>query len=250
MNRITLPRRTAAPRSGWAHPYASSPFSPVFYADGGEDQDDAHSAEDTDDTGSPDGETGGEGQDDGDADPDGAEQLGDPGKRALDAMKDKWKSEREKRRELEAKLSAQTAPAAGEQPDTDALVRQAEQAATSKANQRIVRAEVKAAAAGKLADPGDAYRFLDLTQFEVDDDGEIDSAEVADAIDDLLKSKPYLAAQGGSKPRFEGTVDSGARKGSSRPPQLTRDDLKRMSPEDIVKAKADGRLDKALGINR
>lgn len=182
-------------------------------------------------------------------DPEGAEQLGDPGKRALDSMKDKWKSERDRRRELEQQLAERSKPAEGEIPDSAALVRQAEQAAMTKANARIVRAEVKAAAAGKMADPGDAHKFLDLTQFEVGEDGEIDSDEVAEAIDDLIRRKPYLAAQGG-KPRFEGTADSGARKGSSRPPQLTRDDLKRMSPEAIVKAKAEGRLDVALGITR
>lgn len=182
------------------------------------------------------------------SDPEGAEQLGDPGKRALEAVKDKWKSEREKRRELEQKLTEQSAAGAGEQPDTDALVRQAEQNATAKANARIVRSEIRAAAAGKLADPKDALTFIDASQFEVDDDGQVDETEVAEAIEDLLKNKPYLAAQGGK--RFLGTADSGARKGSSRPAQLTRADLKRMSPEQIVKAKAEGRLDDALGINR
>jgi hypothetical protein len=187
----------------------------------------------------------------GDVDPEGADQLGDAGKRALDSMKDKWKSERDKRRELEAKLAAKDKPADGDQPDPEAIVRQAEQAALSKANARIIRAEVKAAAAGKLADPADAYRFLDLAQFEVDDDGNVDADEIGDAIADLIQSKPYLAAQSGTpKPRFEGTADSGARKGTGRPAQLTEADVKRLSKEgkhaEILKARDDGRLEDYL----
>ena len=40
-----------------------------------------------------------------DDDPEGADQLGDPGKKALASMKDKLKAEREKRRGLEAQLA-------------------------------------------------------------------------------------------------------------------------------------------------
>jgi hypothetical protein len=191
-----------------------------------------------------------------DADPDGAEELGDPGKKALDSMKSKWRGEREKRRELEQRLAELEKPADDqEQPDRESLERQAEAKALARVNERLVKAEVKAAAAGKLADPGDAYRFLDLSQFDVDKDGNVDGEEVADAIDNLLRSKPYLAAQGGpSKPRFQGTADSGARKGNGRPSQLTEADVKRLSAAgkhaEIVKARSEGRLDDYLGLNR
>ncbi|MER7963600.1 hypothetical protein [Streptomyces ardesiacus] len=192
--------------------------------------------------------------DDGDADPDGADQLGDPGKKALDTMKGKLKAEREKRRALEAQLAERDKPADGD-TDPEALVRQAEATALARVNERLVKAEVKAAAAGKLADPADAHRFLDLSQFEVDDDGNVDADEVADAIDDLLKSKPYLAAQGGTtKPRFQGTADSGARKGNARPSQLSEADVKRLAAAgnhaEIVKAQQEGRLDDYLGQSR
>lgn len=193
--------------------------------------------------------------DDTDADPEGADQLGDPGKKALDTMKGKLKAERERRRALEAQLAERDKPADGDQPDPDALARQAEATAMARVNERLVKAEVRAAAAGKLADPADAHRFLDLSQFEVDDDGNVDADEVADAIDDLLTSKPYLAAQGGStKPRFQGTADSGARKGNARPTQLSEADVKRLSKAgkhaEIVKAQNEGRLDDYLGLNR
>ena len=193
--------------------------------------------------------------DDTDTDPEGAEQLGDPGKKALDTMKGKLKAERERRRSLEAQLAERDKPADGDQPDPDALVRQAEATALARVNERLVKAEVRAAAAGKLADPADAHRFLDLSQFEVDADGNVDADEVAEAIDDLLTSKPYLAAQGGStKPRFQGTADSGARKGNARPTQLTEADVKRLSAAgthaEIVKAQNEGRLDDYLGLTR
>lgn len=193
--------------------------------------------------------------DDTDTDPDGAEQLGDPGKKALDTMKAKLRAEREKRRAAEARLAERDKPADGDQPDPEALVRQAEAQAMARVNERLVKAEVRAAAAGKLADPADAHRFLDLSQIEVDADGNVDADEVAEAIEDLLRSKPYLAAQGGTrKPRFEGTADSGARKGSGRPTQLTEADVKRLAAAgnhaEIVKAQNEGRLDDYLGLTR
>lgn len=61
------------------------------------------------------------------------------------------------------------------------------------------RAEVRVAAAGKLADPEDAVRFLDIETFEVDDEGRVDEKAVAAAIDRLVEEKPYLAA--GTAPR-------------------------------------------------
>lgn len=190
---------------------------------------------------------GDDGEDQGEQE--GAEALGDAGKKALQATKDKWKSERDRRRELERELAEARKGAASDNdgaPDAEQVRTEAEQAATAKANQRIVRSEVKAAAAGKLADPADALLHIDVSKFDVDDDGEIDSDEVAEAIEELVNKKPYLAAQGGR--RFQGTADGGARKGKSRPQQLTREDVKRMSPQKIVEAKESGRLDDALGI--
>ncbi|MBI0294497.1 hypothetical protein JBE04_08375 [Streptomyces sp. PRKS01-29] len=214
--------------------------------EGDEEQDQDDDAKDGDE-GQGDG-TGDEGNgDQDDADPDGTDQLGDAGKRALDSMKGKWKTERDKRRALEQQLAARDKPA-GDQPDVDTVRAEAAREATAKANARILRSEVRAAAAGKLADPRDALRFLDLDQFEVDESGDVDAEEIAEAIEDLIKTKPYLAAA--TAKRFQGTGDGGARKGKSRPAQLTREDLKRMSPEQIVKAKDEGRLDDALGISR
>lgn len=173
----------------------------------------------------------------------GAEALGDAGKQALDRMKAQRNAERDKRRELETRLAALESKADGDQPDPEALRAEGRRDALAASNQRILRSEIKAAAAGKLSDPADALQLLDLSRFEVDDDGNVDEDEIAEAIDDLLKKKPYLAAQGGK--RFGGNADGGARK-ESRPTQLTRDDLKRMSPAEIEDARVAGRLNDLL----
>ncbi|MFM9629508.1 hypothetical protein ACKI10_18010 [Streptomyces galilaeus] len=183
------------------------------------------------------------------ADPEGAEALGEPGKRALDAMKSKWQTERDQRRDLERQLAEATAPkvAEGDQPDPDAIRAEAAREATAKANKRILRSEIKAAAARKLNDPADALAHLDLDAFEVDANGDVDATEISDAIEDLLTRKPYLAAT--SRPRFEGTADGGASRKPAGPTQLTRADLKGMSADQIVKAKREGRLKNLLSGN-
>ncbi|MFE0270820.1 hypothetical protein ACFWZY_01570 [Streptomyces sp. NPDC058992] len=247
MDRNTLPRHARAHAPGWAHPYPHGVFSPFFYADGDDTDDDGQDegADETDGQ-DDDAEDADQGADDGgqddedDADPEGAEELGDKGKRALASMKGKWKSERDKRRALEQRLADQDS-----KDDADAARRKAEQDATAKANGRILRSEVRAAAKGRLADPKDALTFLDLDQFEVNEDGEVDEDEIAEAIEDLIKNKPYLAAAKAT--RFQGTGDGGAARKAGRPKQLTERDLKNMTPEQIDKAQEAGQFDDLLG---
>jgi hypothetical protein len=182
------------------------------------------------------------------ADPAGSEALGDAGKKALDSMKSKWREERDKRRDLESRIASLEAPKPSgdtDTPDPDSIRREAAREATLKANARILRSEIKAAAAGKFADPADALAFIDAAQFEVDENGDVDAGEISDAIEELLTRKPHLAAT--ARPRFQGTGDGGAARKAAIP-QLTRDQLKGMSPEAIRKAKTEGRLNNLLGI--
>jgi hypothetical protein len=163
-----------------------------------------------------DDEGSGDDTDSGDADEDdeGADKLGDAGKKALDRMKAQLKAERLKRRQAEKDRDDVRNGQTKDDTDADKVRRDAESAATNRANERILRAEVKAAAGGKLADPADAVRLLDLSQFELDSDGDVDEDEIAEAIDDLLKKKPYLAAQGGTKDErktLKGDRSQGAR---------------------------------------
>lgn len=203
------------------------------------------------------------------AEPEGVNDLGTAGKKALDAMKAQLKQAREElaelrsasgdkrgddairakaRREAQDEIDGLKAKLEGREKEYDEQKqrRDVEAAALAKANERILRAEVRAIATGKLADPADALRLLDLTDFSVSDDGEVDQKKVEAAIADLVEKKPYLAAQGGK--RFTGTADGGTRNGSTRPAQLTEQDLKRMTPEAIVKAREAGQFNDLLGV--
>lgn len=157
-----------------------------------------------------------------DPDTSGAESLGDAGKKALDAMKAKWHEERAKRQDLERQMA--------EQPD--------QSEAMQRVDRRYLRSEIKAAAKGKLADPADAFRFLDLDEFQVSEDG-VDESAIAEAIDKLVASKPYLGVA--QRDFVEGSADGGARKASG-PRQLTRADLAGMTPQQIDDARTAGQL--------
>lgn len=172
--------------------------------------------------------------------------LGDAGKKALDAMKAKWKAAEAEARKVREELAAAKAAAEGREAEHQAAIeaQRVKDEALATANLKIVKANLRAAAAGKLADPSDALTFIDPSSFEVDDDGNTDEAALAAAIADLITNKPYLAAQG---KRFQGDADGGARK-DAIPSQLTRDDLARMTPEEINTARAEGRLNDLLGV--
>lgn len=181
----------------------------------------------------------------------GTETLGDAGKKALDAMKAERKAARDEAATAKAERDALQAKLDGKEAEHAAAqeAQKVRDEALAAANERILKAEVRAAAAGKLADPQDALRFLDMSEFEVGKDGEVDASLIAKAIDDLVTTKPYLAAQGGQ--RFQGGADGGARNGSEQPAQLTDADVKRLYAEkrydEIEEARKAGRLTKLLG---
>lgn len=186
--------------------------------------------------------------------------LADKGKQALDRMKAernatkaelaKYKAlglDPDKLQELIGK--SETDKQAAEQ---ERVRREAETAALAKANDRLVRAQVTLAATGKLANPALALRLLDLSSFDVDDDGEVDTTAITAALDELLTENPALA-QGEAK-RFQGSGDTGAKTTPAGVAQLTQADLDRMNAAKdyagIAKARADGRFDTLLGITR
>lgn len=165
----------------------------------------------------------------------GATALGDAGKKALDTMKAELKQAKDELANLRAangdkrgverirqqlrdevqdqvrELEAFKAKAEGREVEYEATLaaQKVKDEALGVANERILNWAVRAAAAAKLADPADATLYLDLSGFKVGPDGEVDGDAITSAIDDLLKSKPYLAAQG---TRFKGEADGGARK--------------------------------------
>lgn len=181
-------------------------------------------------------------------DPPGAEALGDPGKKALEAMKAERKAARDEAAALKAQLDALQAKVDGREAEFAAQqqAQRVKDEALAAANERILKAELRAAAKGKVADEAlaDLPRLMDLSDIEVGSDGEVDPSQVARAINDLIASKPYLAAQGS---RFQGSADGGARNDSTQPAQLTRADMERMSPEQIDAAMDAGQFDRLLG---
>ena len=144
----------------------------------------------------------------------GATALGDAGKKALDAMKAERNEAKAAAKQAADDLAALRAQVEGREAEHKATLdaQRVKDEALSAANQRILKAEVRAQAASKLNDPKDALLYLDLSGFEVGEDGEVDGDAVASAIDKLITDKPYLAAQG---TRFKGEADGGARKESA-----------------------------------
>lgn len=145
----------------------------------------------------------------------GEAALGDAGKKALDAMKAARNEARTQAAALQAQLDALQAKVDGKEAEHQKALeaQKVKDEALASANERIVKAEIRAAAKGKVADEAlaDLSVLMDLSSIEVGVDGEVDALQIADAIDDLLKNKPYLAAQG---KRFQGGADGGARNGT------------------------------------
>lgn len=143
-----------------------------------------------------------------------APELGDAGKAAIKAERQRAAKAEREAKELKARLEALEAESLSETERKIAEARrEASTEAIAAANARIIRAEIKAAAAGKLADPSDAIRLLDLTEFDVSDDGEVDNQAIESAIDSLVAAKPYLTATG----RPAGTGGGGARPATAPP---------------------------------
>lgn len=160
----------------------------------------------------------------------GAEALGDPGKKALDTMKAAKKAAEQRARDLEAEVAEFKAKAEGKEAEFKAEQerRAVEAAALDKANARILKAEIRAAAAGKLNDPTDALRYLDLDEFEVGEDGDVDVDAIKAKIDTLVSTKPYLAVAQGT--RFQGTADQGARNAGQKSEEQQLEDALKTAP--------------------
>ncbi len=142
----------------------------------------------------------------------------------LDEIEAASKSELEKAQEAQRKADERAERAEREHKET-----------------KIETAVMLAAAKAGAVDPQDVYALLPKNSVTIGDDGQVTGVE--DAVKALLGAKPHLV---GKRPPT-GDADGGGR-GKSAPAQLSRDDLKTMTPEAIVKAKADGRLNDLLGV--
>ena len=141
------------------------------------------------------------------------------------------------------KLKDRLAEAESEQ---ERAIREArEQAANEVKGQyqtRAIRDAARAAAAGKWEYPDQAAVLVDLS--DLDPDAADFDGQVAERLDAFLADHPRLAV---STETPSGSQDAGSRTPPSQPAQLSRADLADMAPEDINKARLDGRLDELMG---
>ena len=145
---------------------------------------------------------------------------------------DKFLGQKKVNTDLEAKLKA--------------VYEKAAQDTIAGLQKQVLQANVTAAATGKLINPGDALKLIDFSDLTADDQGGYDQTAISKKIDDLVAAHPYLA-QGGNKAGLAGIIPpSGARDGDHQAGQLTRDDLKNMTPKQIDEARRKGRLDDLL----
>jgi hypothetical protein len=141
-------------------------------------------------------------------------------------LRDEAAANRVKNKELEAKMAilpqettAKILQALGIEPDpklnfekqvADAQAKA--QAAETRANERLVKAEVKTLAVSmQIIDPDAAFLLIDRTNVKITDAGEVEGAK--EALEALVKAKPYLVGKGG-----KGGVGSGTNPGPGEPP--------------------------------
>lgn len=138
-------------------------------------------------------------------------ELGDPGKRALDSMKTRLREA--KAREAEAKAEIERLTKSAVDPEAIEQRVRAQMAGELAAERALDRIETKA---GKLFEDPDVARTL--LAGRVDEflkDGKVNEPAIAKALEELLESKPYLAARAGR--RFAGSADGGARAATAPP---------------------------------
>lgn len=137
-------------------------------------------------------------------------------KKALDAERAARKAAEKKSRELERSLANKDKPA--EEQAIEAARVEGRTEALKAANERLVRSELRAAAAGRVKNATLLAKLADASTIPVDDDGEVDAAAIESTITAFLTEYPELAAD--DKPR--GSADQGRRgvKPEPKPPSF------------------------------
>jgi hypothetical protein len=122
-----------------------------------------------------------------------AETTGDSLETQIERLNVALREERRGRTKLEAQLEEERRKGLSDQERAIAEARsEAIREERERWQTRLVAAEVRAAAAGRLADPDDA-RLADLSSVTIDDEGVIDRKGIESALEALVKAKPHLA---------------------------------------------------------
>jgi hypothetical protein len=142
----------------------------------------------------------------------------------------KWETEYQAKLEEERKKAAMSETEKLKAAKDEAEKRA--QDAMRTANERLLKAEVKAAAVAlDIVDPEAAYVLLDKEVVKVAEDGTVVGVE--DALKALVKDKPYLVRQKGAQPVGSGT--SPAQHGNTAGKVYTKAEIKAMSLDEINK---------------
>lgn len=134
--------------------------------------------------------------------------------------------ERKLRRDAEKKardatdaLSVKDKPA--DEQAVELARREAAAEATKGLSERIVKAEVKAALGGRVNDPARVLSFIDVSDIELGDDGEVDGDAVADAVEKFLTDYPEFKSAG----RGAGSADQFSKGRQPKPEKANPNDL-------------------------
>lgn len=170
--------------------------------------------------------------------------LGEAGMRALEREREAAAEARREAAAVKAELEAlRTAQMSDQEKALAAAKAEGAAEVSAKFANQVLLSEIRVAAAGKLADPTDAVRLLDLSKFKVADDGTVDTTAISSAIDELVASKPYLGA---SKAPSVTPADLGQGARGKPTGVLTREHLKTMTSAEIEAARQAGQLDHIL----
>ena len=172
----------------------------------------------------------------------GADSLGDPGKKALDALKAKRNEYRDEARRLRAENAALKAPKSGDELTPEQIKAAAREEALSELRAPLFNTQAKAAAlALGFNDPADALLLVNATDFEVGSDGTFDAEELNDKLSEVLAAKPYLAKNPAGQPGAPAPRTVAPAKAGGTPKTPTLD-------ERIAKAAADGNVDLQISL--
>lgn len=183
-------------------------------------------------------------------------ELGEAGKAALEAERVARRNAERLARESTAELEKLRTAA---MTDQEKAVAEARREGKAEGTRLILEAEIRAAAAGKLANPALAARLLNVDELMPKDGGEVDAERIGKAIEELIAKEPYLAVQAATgtppapgtppttpPPPAAGTVAGGAR-GQGNPGTFKRSELRDPAfyaahKDEILKAAQEGRI--------
>jgi hypothetical protein len=143
----------------------------------------------------------------------------------------KWAAEQKRATDLQAELDQlRDASRSDAERAIEAARRDEREKWTTQLRGQQLSNAVLRYAGSRLADPDDALRLLRLEPSDVvGDDGKVDDDAVRAAIDDLIRTKPYLATAGRRPAAMPG--DQGAR------PRPTDDDLSKVPMDEYMRRK-------------